>query len=315
MSLLDRQWLESARDKRWLVGVSGGRDSVALLHSCIEANIKDLIIAHVNHGLRGDESEGDAVFVEELANQLGLHYCSVKIDIREIAASEKKSIELAAREARQEFFSSQIETNRCTGVLLGHHADDQAETILFNLLRGSAGLKGMSSEQHMDDLNMTIFRPMLNTSREEINTYITNNNLHYREDSSNTDDFATRNRMRNEAIPLLEDIMGRKISPALIRALRFSEQKEALVNQMVNYESFLDPQGRLFLPSLKTLSTPLQEKVLYQYLTEQKISNISQSTIEEAIKLLDINQPAKMNLPKGKFLRRSQQRIFIEESE
>lgn len=311
MSLLDKPWLESAKEKRWLVGVSGGRDSVALLHACVSAGLTDLIVAHVNHGLRGEESDGDAVLVRELAKQYGLDCKVAEYNVGAIASEEKKSIELAAREARHRFFSAECESEKCAGVLLGHHADDQAETVLFNLLRGSAGLRGMQKKQYIEESNVTLYRPLLETTREEIDAYTSAHELEFREDSSNADDFATRNRIRNEAMPLLEDIMGRKIAPALTRALNISEKKEEALDDIIDYESLLDPQGRLFLPSLETLPLAVQEKVIHHYLKQHKVSNISQELIQSAVSLLDKSQVAKINLPQGRFLRRSQQRIFV----
>ncbi len=312
MNLLDTDWLESAREKRFLIGVSGGRDSVALLHACVAARLTELFVVHVNHELRGEESEGDADFVRELASHYHLP-CSVsKRDVQASAIEEKKSIELSAREARHRVFAEKMAQHDCTGVLLAHHADDQAETVLFNLLRGSAGLRGMQKKQRLDSMNITLYRPILEVSRADINDYISRYQLEYREDSSNADDFATRNRIRNEVMPLLEEIMGRKVAPALSRALNISDKKDSLLKEMFDYNSLLDPQGRLHLPSLGDIPTALQEFALHRYLKEQEVSNISKELIESAVNLLDKSQPAKINLPQGRFLRRSQQRVFIE---
>jgi len=312
MSLLDTEWLESAKDKRWIVGVSGGRDSVALLHACVAAGLSKLVVVHINHGLRGEESNGDAAFVRELAKQYKLSCEVSEHSVETIATEEKKSIELSARETRHRVFSAESKRWECDGVLLAHHADDQAETVLFNLLRGSAGLRGMQKRQVLEDADITLYRPMLETSRAEIDSYISEHDLEYREDSSNADDFATRNRIRNEALPLLENIMGRKVAPALTRALKISEKKDSLLEEMIDFKNLLDPQDRLFLPTLETMPTALQELALHRYLREQNVSNISQDLIQSAINLLDKSQPAKINLPQGKFLRRSQQRIFVE---
>lgn len=312
MSLLDTDWLESAREQSWLVGVSGGRDSVALLHACVTAGLHNLVVVHINHRLRGEESDRDAEFVSQLAEHYKLACVISEHSIGSIAAEEKKSIELCARETRHEVFSKENKLRESAGVLLAHHADDQAETILFNLLRGSAGLRGMQNKQVIEDAEITLYRPILEITRAEIDAYITKHKLEYREDSSNADDFATRNRIRNEAIPLLENIMGRKLTPALTRALIISEKKDRLLEEMVAHDSLLDPQGRLFLPSLEVMPLALQELTLHRYLKEQNVSNISQELIQSAINLLDKSQPAKINLPQGRFLRRSHQRIFVE---
>lgn len=309
---LDPDWLTIANDHRWLVGVSGGRDSVALLHACVRAGVRDLIVCHVNHGLRGDESDGDELFVRDLAEKLSLPFYSFQANVAEISETEKKSIELAAREARHHFFRKASEGQQCHGILLAHHADDQAETTLFNLLRGSSGLKGMQKVQHLEQAEISLYRPLLETTRDEINVYISEHGIEYREDSSNAKDFATRNRMRNEVMPLLKEIMGREVAPAINRALQAHQQMDSLVQEMVDYESLIDPQGRLYLPSLESLAKALQRIVIHRYLSEQGISNISKELVESAVKMLDKDQPAKLNLPKGKFLRRRQQRVYVE---
>jgi len=210
MQILDPSWLEHSMEKRWLVGVSGGRDSVALLHACVQAGLKELVVVHINHGLRGEESDGDEDFVRALSEAYELEYICSRHQVDELATKQKKSLELAARETRHSVFSTELKARNYDGVLLAHHAEDQAETVLFNLFRGSAGLKGMQQIQHIESHDLTIHRPLLDTSRADINQYIQTYQLSYREDSSNAEDFATRNRLRNEAIPLLEEIMGKK---------------------------------------------------------------------------------------------------------
>jgi len=184
MDLLDSNWLVENKGRRWVLAVSGGRDSIAMLHACVHAfgsgELANLVICHVNHQLRGVESDGDEALVRKLAEDYGIALEVHHANVGEVVATEKKSIELAAREARHEAFSEVCEKYQCEGVLLAHHADDQVETVLYHLLRGAAGLKGMQSEVVLERQGLTLMRPMLSVRRSEINHYILEHQLEYR---------------------------------------------------------------------------------------------------------------------------------------
>ncbi|MGE9266674.1 MAG: tRNA lysidine(34) synthetase TilS, partial [Verrucomicrobiales bacterium] len=139
-----RASLDPART--YLLGLSGGRDSVALLHLLHQQGFAKIIPCHLNHQLRGAEAEKDAHFVAELCQSLAYPLESASCDVAARAESKKNSLETAARSARRQFFARCAEKFACPRLLLAHHADDQAETLLFNLLRGSASLRGMSPE-------------------------------------------------------------------------------------------------------------------------------------------------------------------------
>lgn len=317
MSILDPEWLENAADKKWLIGVSGGRDSIALLHACAtDPNLTEsnkIVICHVNHRLRGEESDADEMMVRKIAAHYRLPISVHSVEVSEIAVKEKISIELAAREARHKAFSMACAEYHCDAVILAHHADDQAETVLFNLLRGSAGLRGMQKITYLTDNDLTIVRPILHIRRADIDQYILEHELSFREDLTNAEPFAVRNRLRNEAIPLLSDILGRDIASPILKSLQISLQNENFIEEMIDYPSMLDPQGRIHLPSLKEVPQVIQQRILYRYLTEHKISNMTHELIESCLSLLDPMSAAKINLPRGKFLRRKEGRIFVSE--
>ena len=196
-------------------------------------------------------------------------------------------------------------------MLLAHHADDQVETTLYHLLRGSAGLRGMQKETYFADKDLTLVRPVIHVRRSEIDGYISAHELEYREDASNAEPFAVRNRLRNEVIPLLREVMGRDVAPAVLKSLNHAEGSEAFIQEMFDYSSMLDPQERIHLPSMREVPTVIQRRILHRYLRENKVSNVSNDLIESALTLLDASKPAKINLPRGRFLRRKEQRIFI----
>src|SRR5947207_1733236 len=130
-------------DARYLIGVSGGRDSVALLHWLINLGYNKLIVCHLNHQLRGQSSDADARFVEKLAAKYQADFELASADVRALAKKKKMSIETAARDARYAFFAKAVQRHRCHTIFLAHHADDLVETFLFNLIRG-AGLTGLT---------------------------------------------------------------------------------------------------------------------------------------------------------------------------
>ena len=161
-------------EKKYLLGISGGRDSVYLLHWLLDQGVKNLVLCHLNHDLRGEESQGDADFIAQLAEEHQLPIVSDRIDVAALAAEQKISLETAARDARHLFFVRCAHEHGTHDVLLAHHANDQAETILFRLLRGATGAKGMAETQTIRlGLNqLTLHRPLLNIRRSEITSYL-----------------------------------------------------------------------------------------------------------------------------------------------
>ena len=158
-------------DRRYLVGVSGGRDSVVLLHWLIERGYRRLIVCHFEHGLRGARGSGCAIR-RAVAEKHGLQFESGAADIRAIAREKKQSIETAARHERRAFFPRVARRRRCPTIFLGHHADDQVETFLLNLFRGAGGrgLGAMRSRSKHGSLE--IVRPFLGVWRSEIDDYV-----------------------------------------------------------------------------------------------------------------------------------------------
>src|SRR5437660_10052711 len=134
-------------EARYLIGVSGGRDSVALLYWLVNLGYKKLIVCHLNHRLRGRSSDADARFVQKLAEKYQLKFELGAADVRTDAKKRKTSIETAAREERYLFFARAAKRHHCHTIFLAHHADDQVETFLINLFRGagSAGLAAMQA--------------------------------------------------------------------------------------------------------------------------------------------------------------------------
>ena len=297
--------------RKYLVGVSGGADSVALLHLLLEAGVKHLIVCHVDHRLRGRESTADAKFVESLCRQLGLTFCSSRIDVKKIAAQRGESLETAARHIRYEYFAQAAREYRCPRLLLAHHADDQAETILWNALRGSHGLKGIRVNQKMTigKQKLEVIRPLLASRRQELRDFLLENELSWREDASNAEPFATRNRMRHEVLPLLCDVARRDVTPLLMQQAEAQEDQETIDSWVISQIHAADPQGRLHVPIMKSLPPAVQRLVFCDYLKRQQTEGISRDLLDRCCRLLSDENCHSLNLPGGHFLRRKQGRI------
>jgi len=185
-----------------IVAVSGGADSVALLDllATLPWYSFRLIVAHLNHLLRGPESDGDERFVVELASRYNLP-CEIKrVDVRSLAKQQRQSLEEAGREARYAFFEELRQRHQAAAIALAHHADDQAETLLMRLLRG-AGIRGLASMAHRSD--QAVIRPLLGLHRDDLRAHLALHKIPFREDASNQDRSFLRNRIRHELLPLL----------------------------------------------------------------------------------------------------------------
>jgi tRNA(Ile)-lysidine synthase len=308
-------WIRTAsRQQRWLVGVSGGADSVALLHLLVESGFRDLVVCHLNHQLRGEQAAADAAFVADLARSLGLT-CEVgTADVAARIASTGESLETAARRARHEFFKTCAIRHRCRRWLLAHHADDQAETVLWNLLRGSHGLKGMRTEQKMcvDKVTLHLSRPLLEVRGADLREWLTARGLPWREDASNAVPDVIRNRLRLEIVPRLTEIAGRDAATMIGRALASCRDLEEIEQWAIAQARALDPQGRLHLPTLRSLPLPLQRAVLAHFLKQARIPQLDGDLITRALTLIDPTSPPAVNLPGGGALRRRAGRLLIE---
>lgn len=215
-----------------VVAVSGGADSVALLDLLVSLKELDLtlVVAHLNHCLRGPESDGDAAFVADLARRCGLPAEIGTADVRDISRQRKLSLEEAGRTARYEWLRDVAHARGADRVALGHHADDQAETFLLRLLRGS-GTTGLCA---MRPLTAGLYaRPLLCLTRAEILSYLEERGLSFRVDASNDDRSFLRNRIRHECLPYLASY-----NPAI--AERLNAAAEILAADEEVLESVID---------------------------------------------------------------------------
>ena len=223
------------QDQKLVVAVSGGIDSVVLLHLLTRCCTgEQLIVAHLNHQLRGAEADGDAAFVAQISAEMGIPCQLGSADVPALIAQYRYSIEEAARRARYRFLANVAREFGAAAILTAHHADDQAETVLMKLMRGS-GLSGLSGMQpispvpYEDDDALKLVRPLLSSTRDQIEAYSNAHTLPARFDSSNDDLSLLRNRVRQSILPQLA-----QDAPQLSKHLRQLSQLVSADNDLLN---------------------------------------------------------------------------------
>lgn len=203
------KWQMLKSEDRVVVGVSGGADSVCLLFVLLELRKTigfDMVVVHVNHGLRGQDADDDERYVKELCIEHNIPCESYFVNVELIAKNRKQSTEEAGRNVRKECFEETLCKYHGTKIALAHHQNDRAETFLFHLARGT-GLKGLSG---IAPVSGHVIRPLLCVERSEIEAYLQENKICYRTDETNLSDVYTRNRIRNHVVPYMEQEVNAK---------------------------------------------------------------------------------------------------------
>ncbi|GAA4282308.1 tRNA lysidine(34) synthetase TilS [Gaetbulibacter aestuarii] len=198
------------RERKLLIAISGGVDSVVLAHLCARSGF-NFLLAHCNFNLRGDESDADEDFISDLADDLDKEVFIQHFDTKAYAEEHKCSIQMAARELRYDWFTELAEQLHFDYILTAHHADDNLETFLINFSRGT-GLEGLTG---IPEVNGLFVRPLLPFSNDSIRSFAENNKIAWREDSSNVSVKYLRNKLRHEVIPILKEI-----NPSLLESFQ-----------------------------------------------------------------------------------------------
>lgn len=279
-SFIDIHQLLTA-EKPVLVGVSGGADSVALLHVLYSLGYP-CVVAHCNFHLRGEESNRDEQFVVELVKKFQFPFYKTDFDTVAYSKENGISIEMAARDLRYAWFRKIMTETGAQAIAVAHHADDSIETLLMNLVRGT-GLRGLTGIPYR---NGDVVRPLLEVSRAEIENYLSVNGLSYVNDSTNDSTDYHRNKIRNQVIPLLEEI-NPSVRQTLYESLsRFDDTYEIYrraVDDIMNKAVVKDNEEiRINIESLKeqpAINTVLFE-ILYSYgfsshVIEQIVSSLN----------------------------------------
>ncbi len=276
-----------------ILAVSGGADSVAMLRIWVEMYpASPLFVAHLNHQLRGTESDADASFVRLLAESLGLEYRTTTVDVRTLAESRGKNLEDTARQVRYEWLTQLAEENKASWIATAHSADDQAETILHRLLRGTGlqGLRGIAQERDLSP-GLRLIRPLLHITRAEIVEYLRSIQQVWREDASNRDSQYTRNRIRHELLPVLETF-----NPAIRSLLcRLAEQaseahaEEQVLAKLLLEQALLPRAGStIILDADRLRSVPRQRiRSMFRMIWEQENWPLDDMTFDHWNRLVD----------------------------
>ena len=243
------------KNKKILVAVSGGVDSVVLTHLLNKLNF-NIALAHCNFRLRGKASDLEEAFVQDLTNKLQLSFFVTSFKTKDYAVKNNLSIQMAARDLRYAWFNEIIKTHAFDYLLTAHHADDNLETFLINLSRGT-GLDGLTG---IPAVNNQTIRPLLPFTKKEIETYANNNNLSWREDLSNTETKYLRNKLRHDVIPLLKEINPNLLESFAKTVEHLKGSKQIVQDRIdgikkdVTIES--DKNLKFKIQNLKSLSNP-----------------------------------------------------------
>ena len=290
------------RGEKLLCAVSGGADSMCLLHLLWSRGF-DVTAAHFEHGIRGDESLRDAAFVEGWCRANGLPFVLGHGDAPGFAAAHGLSLEEAARELRYQFLFEKARELGAKRILTAHNLDDNAETMLFNLTRGggTAGLCGIPPARGV------ILRPLLNTSRAEIEAYLKENAVPHVEDSTNKRDDYTRNLLRHRVVPLLREINSR-FPEAAARTAKLARQDEDCLNGLA--EDFLRQElkdGSLSLDMLRALHPAVASRAV-----RKLFPGLSMERCEAVLDFARGSEYGVLQLP-GQEIRREQGRLYLGE--
>ncbi len=267
-----------------IIGVSGGADSMVLLNILVQLGYK-CIVAHCNFQLRKEESDTDEQFVSDYCERNQLVFEHITFNTKKIALERKISIEMAARDLRYDWFEQVRINHNAKVIVVAHHANDQAETILMNLTRGT-GLTGLTG---MKFKNGCIVRPLLNISRQSIEDYSRLKHISFRYDSTNAESDFTRNKIRNQIIPLLEEINPSLIDTFISTSKRLLDLNTFTTSKIKEIASrIIETEGELIYiklddAELKSNAEYLLFELLYPYgFANEQISKICASLEKES---------------------------------
>ena len=254
---------------RLVLGVSGGADSMAMFDAIHRLEKFVVAAAHLNHCLRGAESDADEEFVESEARKRGVEYISERIDVASLARERKRNVEATARTARYEFLTRSALSLEAPYVLTAHTRDDQVETILLRLIRGTSpsGMRGIYASRPLGR-GITLHRTMLEVARPEVLEHLTNFKIDYRTDSTNLSSEYARNRVRNEVIPLLRQFNPEFDEAAVRLAEMISEDALMLDEQARNSLKVMEQS--LDARHISTLSAALRRRIVKAWIEDAR---------------------------------------------
>lgn len=256
-----------SKGDRVLIGVSGGADSIALLEFFVSVKEKydlDICVAHIEHGIRGEDSINDAEFVENYCKKLGVKFYLKTIDAPNLAKKAKMGVEEYSRMARYDFFN----TIECDKIATAHNLTDNIETLLFRLARGT-GLKGACS---IPAVRGKIIRPFIEVSSSEIRKWCNDNNIPYRVDCTNSDSAYSRNLIRLEILPLFEKLNANYQDNIDDFISDVNEDYAFIDNYVKSIYPKIVKDNEIDLPKLNELDLPIKKRILIMFFNENGYS-------------------------------------------
>ena len=289
-----------------LAAVSGGADSVCMLHILLDLSKKigfSLCAAHFNHMLRGEEADRDEVFVKNLCASLSIPFYAGRGDVSAFAVEHGKSTEEAARILRYNFLQQTAEKTGAAKIATAHNADDNAETVILNLVRGTglAGLRGIPP------VRGNIIRPIMCLTRHEVEAYLSANSISYVTDSTNSEDVYSRNKLRHHVIPILRELNPRMSESILRTSDVLRQDEDYLVCEAKRIISENTKGDRITASCLTTLPKSISSRVIRLMAN----TSLSASMISDVLALCQSSDPsAQLNLP-GIVVRREYEDIVF----
>jgi len=297
-----------------LLAVSGGRDSMALLHGVVHLRqsleIQELVVAHLNHGLRGEFGQRDAELVSVACDALNVRVVILDCKAGELARASRGSLEEAARNARYEFLEKVAREHSLPLIATAHHAGDQAETVLHNILRGTGlrGLRGIPERRRLTETeSVEMIRPMLTIKADVIAEYVQLGGITFVSDETNADSDFTRNRIRHQLIPLLRDEFNIQIADSLVRLGEQSQELlqglDALADELLS-AAILERTPdlcRLDVTKLRSHAEPIIRHALAVLWIQQNWPrrNLNRDHLVRMSSMLTNGSPSALNLPGG----------------
>ncbi len=297
------------KGERVVVGFSGGPDSVFLFHLLkeykrLEDPTLEICLVHINHMLRGKDADFDEEFSRGIAAENGVDFFSRKIDVQKKVKEQKRGFEEVAREVRYEFFKEVFDEFKGSKIALAHNKDDQIETFLFRMMRGTSleGLEGIKERRDM------YIRPVLNYYKKEILEYLEGNNIPYTVDKTNFENEYTRNSIRLDLIPFLEKRYNPKVKDKIHDLI--CDIKD--INQYLEVDLKKYQIGEnLSVNEIVKENKYIQKKIINQFLSRNNLKT-DRYKITSMIELLNIKGNKKVSIEKGVFLKKHYDEIIIE---
>lgn len=301
-----------------LIALSGGADSVLALSFFDKYRRKykiQICALHINHTLRGSESDSDEEFCRMICNNLNIEFYSEKIDVSTFAKKEKLSIEEAARNIRYKKLNAYLKISNSNKIVTAHNLDDNTETVLLNLFRGT-GLKGLSGIPIKRD---NIIRPFLSVNKTDITKYLNDEGIEFRVDSTNKESDFKRNYLRNEIIPKIKEKINKGVNQNILKMSQIAKKSDFIINDLVadNTSKFITyTESELKISKeIKTAASHLVGEIFKQCIKEKFSVNINYDNFSNIQNLIELQVGSKIDISQNLEAISEREYLIIREKE